>query len=344
MGVPGAGKSTVAQRLVADGYTRLNRDEAGGSLASLLPLLERAILAGTTSLVLDNTYVTRKARGALIQAAHRRGLPVRCLWVSTSVEDAQVNAVNRIVSRYGRLLSPDEMNSAARGRLPVSGEGADSAPLRPAASRQRAAGTPRGDVSAFPPGVQFRYQRELEPPDMSEGFSSIETIPFERQRDPSFVNRAVIVWCDGVLLRSRAGLRMPRHADDVDAATDRGPVLRRYADEGWRVLGLSWIPEIAARTMTTADAEGVFARLREAIGVPIEVEYCPHPAGPPICWCRKPLPGLGVVFQQRYRLDPSRCIYVGSSTQDPGFARKMGFQYRDSRGFFGGDEAGSSGG
>ena len=137
MGLPGAGKRTVARQLAADGYTRLNRDEAGGSLTALLPVLDRAILAGTTRLVLDNTYVTRKARGAVIQAAHRRGLPVRCLWVSTSVEDAQVNAVTRIVSRYGGLLGPEEMKTVARK-----------------------------DVAAFPPGVQFRYQRELEPPEI----------------------------------------------------------------------------------------------------------------------------------------------------------------------------------
>lgn len=334
MGLPGAGKSTVARQLAAEGYTRLNRDEAGGSLTSLLPVLDRAILAGTTRVVLDNTYVTRKARGAVIQAAHRRGLPVRCLWVSTSVEDAQVNAVTRIVSRYGRLLGPDEMKSAARGRRPASREDSDSALFRTADRAQRTIGR-AGDVSAFPPGVQFRYQRELEPPDPSEGFSRIETVPFERRQDPSFVNRAVIVWCDGVLLGSRAGLRTPRNADDVAASIDRGAVLRRYADEGWKVLGLSWIPEISEHTITPAEAAAVFARLREVLGVPIEVEYCPHPAGPPVCWCRKPLPGLGVVFQHRHRLDPKQCLYIGSSSQDPGFARKMGFQYRDAAEFFG---------
>jgi aryl-alcohol dehydrogenase-like predicted oxidoreductase/predicted kinase len=306
MGLPGAGKSTVAKRLAADGYTRLNRDEAGGSLAALLPVLDRAISTGTSRIVLDNTYVTRKARGAVIQAARRRGWPVRCLWMATSVEDAQVNAVTRIVSRYGRLLGPDELKTAARK-----------------------------DVAAFPPAVQFRYQRELEPPDASEGFSSIEALTFERKQVASLVNRAVIVWCDGVLLRSRTGLRMPRNADDVDVAVERGAVLRRYAGEGWAVLGLSWIPEIAARTMTAADADAVFARLRDALGVPIEVEYCPHPAGPPVCWCRKPLPGLGVAFQHRHQLDPAGCIYVGSSSQDPGFARRMGFQYRDVATFFG---------
>jgi len=333
MGLPGAGKSTIARQLAADGYTRLNRDEAGGSLASLLPLLDRAVLAGTTRLVLDNTYVTRKARGAVVQAAHRRGLPVRCLWVSTSVDDAQVNAVTRIISRYGRLLSPEEMKSAARGPQSAAREHSDSAFVRTADRGLRAA--TRGDVSAFPPGVQFRHQRELELPVPSEGFSRIDIVPFERRQDPAFVNRAVIVWCDGVLLRSRTGLRMPRRDDDVEISPGRGTVLRQYAEDGWKVLGLSWIPEISERGMTPADADAVFARLRELLDVAIEVEYCPHPAGPPVCWCRKPLPGLGVLFQHRHRLDPSQCIYVGSGGQDPGFARKLGFQYRDAAEFFG---------
>jgi aryl-alcohol dehydrogenase-like predicted oxidoreductase len=37
MGLPGAGKSTIAESFVARGYERLNRDERGGSLAALLP-------------------------------------------------------------------------------------------------------------------------------------------------------------------------------------------------------------------------------------------------------------------------------------------------------------------
>src|SRR5262245_30589483 len=79
MGLPAAGKSTLAQSLVADGYYRLNRDEAGGTLKSLLPALGRAITSGTTRIVLDNTYASRKARAEVIQAAATHGLPVRCV-------------------------------------------------------------------------------------------------------------------------------------------------------------------------------------------------------------------------------------------------------------------------
>jgi histidinol phosphatase-like enzyme/predicted kinase len=305
MGLPGAGKSTLAQTFVAAGYARLNRDEAGGALSGLLPAFERLVTSGSSRIVLDNTYVSRKARASVIEAARRQRLPVRCIWLATSLEDSQANAVERIVSRYGPALGPDELRK-----------------LR------------KHDVAAFGPAVQYRYQRELEPPDVSEGFSDVEVVPFRRVRDSSFDERAVIVWCDGVLWRSRSGLRTPCSPEDVDVDQEKGGVLRRYHADGWRLLGLSWQPEIAEETRTHEQAAATFARMRELLAVAIDIEYCPHGGGPAVCWCRKPLPGLGVVFIQRYRLDPSTCIYVGVGPHDPSFARRLGFQYRDAAGFF----------
>jgi aryl-alcohol dehydrogenase-like predicted oxidoreductase len=287
MGLPGAGKSTAAKAFVDDGYARLNRDEAGGSLRDLLPDLRRLVNDGHTRIVLDNTYMSRASRARVVQAAAQLGLPVRCVWLETSIEDAQVNASSRIIANYGRLLGPEEMKQAVKK-----------------------------DISAFAPGVQFRHQRELEPPDPAEGLSRIDVMPFERTRDPAMTNKALIVWWD-------------------DTLVDRGPVLRRYRDDGWLLLGLAWRPQIADATMTAEEVETDFARLQEQLGISIDVLYCPHAAGPPRCWCRKPLPGLGVVFIQRHRLDPARCIYVGSGPQDAGFARRLGFQYRDAGDFFG---------
>jgi aryl-alcohol dehydrogenase-like predicted oxidoreductase/histidinol phosphatase-like enzyme/predicted kinase len=305
MGLPGAGKSTLADTMVADGYVRLNRDATGGSLRELLPALDRAVASGSSRVVLDNTYISRRSRAEVIQAAAQCGLPVRCIWLSTSIEDAQTNAAWRIVSRYGRLLADDEIRKAKKD-----------------------------DTAAFLPTVQFRYQRELEPPDPAEGFSRIDTVAFERRHDPAMCDRAVIVWCDGVLMRSRSGLRVARSADDVEVIAGRGEVLRRYRDEGWRLLGMSWQPEIAEGTRSPADVAATIARMNEGLGVDIEVEYCPHPAGPPTCWCRKPLPGHGVVFIQRHQLDPAQCIYVGAGPLDRGFARRLGFQYREADEFF----------
>ena len=109
-------------------------------------MLDTLLASGTHRVVLDNTYVTRKSRAPVLRrSGTRMRLPVRCVWLSTSVEDAQVNAVTRIVSKYGRLLDPDgDARGVAHAMCP------------------------------FSPSVQFRYQRELEPPQESEGFSRID--------------------------------------------------------------------------------------------------------------------------------------------------------------------------
>ena len=276
MGLPAAGKSTLAQTLVGDGYLRLNRDETGGSLRGVIGDLDGALSAGRQRIVLDNTYVTRKSRAEVIRTAAQHDVPVRCIWLMTSVDEAQVNAVTRLIERYGRL--PDEQELAA---------------LR------------KTDVNAFPPTVVFRYQRELEPPDESEGFSRIDRVTFERRANPAHVNGAVIAWIDDpAKLDALAVLRSP-------------------------IIVLSWQPSIADGVRSRADVEAAFSAAAARAGLSIEFDCCPHGAGPPRCWCRKPLPGLGVAAIHRHQLDPARCLYIGDGSMDPGFARKLGFMFRE---------------
>lgn len=305
MGIPGSGKSTLAQQLVGRGYQRLNRDEAGGGLKDLLPRLGEIIAGGSRRVVLDNTYGSRQSRAAVLEKAWAGGLDARCLWLDTAIEDAQFNAAWRMVARYGRLLEPDEMRQASRS-----------------------------DPGVFPPTVQFRHRRELEPPDPSEGFARIDVVPFERRHDPSFTNRALFFWCEGVLRRSRSGGRTPASPEDVEVLAGRREALARHRQAGWRLIALSWQPEIADGTATRAQVEACFDRTLELLGLSMEVLYCPHGGGPPACWCRKPLPGLGIVSIQRYTLDPSQCTYVGASGHDRAFARGLGFRYADAAEFF----------
>ena len=305
MGLAGAGKSTHAARFVAGGYHRLNRDEAGGTLRSLLPALERARGEGVTRFVLDNTYLSRRSRAAAIDAAHRLGLPVRCVHLATSMEDAQVNAVGRMLARHGRLLAGDELTRAAKA-----------------------------SVGVFAPTALFRMQRELEPPLIAEGFARVDRVGFERRRPADHVNQALLVWCDGILLRSRAGARSPASPDDVSVPAGRAAVLQRYRDDGWPIVALSWQPEIADGTRTAAEADAILARMRSLLDVEIDTLYCPHGAGPPVCWCRKPLPGLPMLAIARLRLDPARCVFVGDGPVDPGYARRLGFVYRAAGEFF----------
>jgi aryl-alcohol dehydrogenase-like predicted oxidoreductase len=151
MGIPGAGKSRVAEDYVARGYFRLNRDERGGSLRELAEALDAHLVAGTPRIVLDNTYLTRASRSYVVEAAARHGAAARCAWLDTPLAQAQVNLVERMLERFGRLPSADELPKLARSEQGV-----------------------------MTPTSQMRTLRELEPPTADEGWAGVEHVEFVR--------------------------------------------------------------------------------------------------------------------------------------------------------------------
>jgi len=151
MGIPGAGKSRVAEQYGARGHLRLNRDERGGTLRALADELEKALASGARRVVLDNTYATRASRSHVIDAAARHGAGVRCVWLDTPLAQAQVNMVERILEQLGTLPTPEALKEAGRSR-----------------------------PGLMAPTSQMRMLRELEPPGDDEGFASIERVPFSR--------------------------------------------------------------------------------------------------------------------------------------------------------------------
>ena len=161
MGIPGAGKTRVADAYQARGYLRLNRDERGGMLRELSEELERRLDAGVRRVVLDNTYLTRAARSYVIEAADRHGIPTRCAWLDTPLAQAQVNLIERLLERFGALPTPEDLRAVARR-----------------------------EAGALAPTQQMRTLRELEPPSIDEGFATVETIPFTRAPASAARNRA----------------------------------------------------------------------------------------------------------------------------------------------------------
>jgi aryl-alcohol dehydrogenase-like predicted oxidoreductase len=151
MGIPGAGKTRLAEELVARGYVRLNRDERGGSLRELAEALDDALAAGSRRVVLDNTYLTRASRSYVVDAAHRHGITARCVWIDAPLPQAQVNLVERLLDRFEGLPDPDELRDAARR-----------------------------EPGVHAPTSQMRALRELEPPSNDEGFAVVERTPFTR--------------------------------------------------------------------------------------------------------------------------------------------------------------------
>jgi aryl-alcohol dehydrogenase-like predicted oxidoreductase/predicted kinase len=152
MGIPGAGKSRVAEDYVARGYFRLNRDERGGSLRELADAVDAHLVAGTQRIVLDNTYLTRAARSYVLEAATRHGAAARCVWLDTPLAQAQVNLVERMLERFGRLPTAEELPALARAEQGV-----------------------------MAPTSQMRTLRELEPPSEEEGWAEVEHVTFARE-------------------------------------------------------------------------------------------------------------------------------------------------------------------
>jgi hypothetical protein len=51
---------------------------------------------------------------------------------------------------------------------------------------------------------------------------------------------------------------------------------------------------------------------------------CAHRTGPPVCWCRKPLPGRVIEAAMRHGLDLRSCVIVGSGSLDGVLAERTG--------------------
>jgi histidinol phosphatase-like enzyme len=300
MGMPAAGKSAIAREFIALGYERLNRDERGGTLSGLVKVMDDGLAAGRTRWVLDNTYASRKSRNEVVECAWKHGAPVRCIHLTTSLPDAQINAVTRLLEIHGRLPMPEELRTL--GKL---------------------------DPRYFGPDAQFRYERSLEPPSEDEGFESIERRAFVRRTDGSATARAVFLEFDGVLVRSAAEGSPPLRAEDIALVAGAREALQQLHGNGWLLFAQAWRPQVARDTMPRESVDACFTRARELLGVDISFAACVHDAGPPICWCRKPLPGLVLEFSTRRGVSLAHSFLVGRSPADRTLAARLGLHWRE---------------
>jgi hypothetical protein len=147
----------------------------------------------------------------------------------------------------------------------------------------------------------MRAVRELEQPSADEGFASVERISFERTPGPGE---------PGVLLAAPA-LRQPGWERALAQADPEAPH-----------LVFDWSPG-----GTTDALAPVVARVAAEVSGPVEAALCPHPAGPPTCWCRPPLPGLPLAFARAHGVEPSRSILVGAAPAQRTLAAALSARY-----------------
>ena len=320
MGFPAAGKSTLVQKYEKQGYARFNRDDMGGSLKGLAKRVEEALEKTVTDVVLDNTYGTKENRRVVIDLAEKFGMKSKCVWLDTSIEDAQFNSSSRImmtVFGMGRTFVEEIMGKV----IPHKMLGPDSKKIIDSPDN-------------IPAIALFAYKKAFEKPDVKEGFDGVEIAKFKRNFPTVYTEKAILLDYDGTLRVTKSGEKYPCDPDDVEVLPNRKEVLQRWKDMGYLLLGVSNQSGIEKGKLDERAAIACFDRTNELVGHDIEYQYCPHHSFPIRCYCRKPMPGLGVYFVHKHLLNPEECIMVGDATSDKTFAKRCGFKFEKADDFF----------
>jgi len=306
VGIQGSGKSSAIAPYVDAGHLRLNRDERGGKLIDLIAPLATHLKDKKSAAILDNTYATAAARAPVIAAAQAAGVPVRALWLDTSLADARINVVKRMLELTGQLCGPDELKALGKEH-----------------------------ANLIPPAAHQMFVGLFEPPTMLEGLNAVERRPFVR-RASGHTTRGLLLDVDGTLRLTRSGEKYPKAVDDFEIQPGRVDVLRGWVDGGWRLFFVSNQSGIASGKVEAAVVQAAMENTAAALGVPIDaIIYCPHPAFPVGCFCRKPMPGMGVKLMEDHGLDPKNLVMVGDMKSDAAFAESIGARYFDAEDFFG---------
>jgi HAD superfamily hydrolase (TIGR01662 family) len=310
---PGGGKTTFIEALVRDGYVRANRDEVGGTLktdgGAVYDVVRDGYARGERRFVMDNVYATIDSRAPAISLGKALGLPVRCLWLDTTAEQAQFLAALRQVRRYGKLFSVADYKAH------------------------------RDDPNMFPPAAQFAYWKRVEPATVAEGFVAVEHAPIKIELGAAYVNKAVIFDYDGTLRETKSGRIYPTDPGDIQILPGRREKLAALKAQGYLLLGASNQSGISKKPgdpkyVSDADARRCFEATNRMLGQEIDFLYAPDAAGAPQTYWRKPLTGMAVLHIERHKLDPASCFYVGDLTTDQTFARRAGFRFVWAHEFF----------
>jgi len=298
VGFPASSKSTLVKQYESLSYRCLSRDIEGGGTFDLLPKME-ALLKQGEDVILDCTFVSVDKRKPFIDLAKTHNCSIHCKWMSTSIEDCQINALCRMMDVHGRVfLDKDAMKSV-------------------------------NDPHVFPISVLFKMKKDFQKPKTEEGFLSVEEIKFVRKYRKDFTNRALFLDYDGTLreVTQSAAYEYPVKISDIVVKTELVPLLKRYQSLGYKLLGVSNQSGISKGHLTNNDAEICFKETNKQLGLDIEVAYCPHRIPPAICYCRKPQVGLAIPFIYKYQIDIPNSLMVGDMTSDTTFANRLGMNF-----------------
>lgn len=161
----------------------------------------------------------------------------------------------------------------------------------------------RHEPAMLTPTAQMRALRELEAPSVEEGFGAVEHVPFARTDAPLQSRGGVFV---AATVLTHPGWE--RRLDQADGAAPH--------------LVFDWKPDGDAGVLAAS-----VARVAAEVSGPVDAALCSHAAGPPVCWCRPPLPGLLLAFARAHGIDPSRSTLVGTAPAHRTLAATLGARF-----------------
>lgn len=314
VGFPASGKSTLTKKILKEHsknfpdqeITVVSRDLLGGTIKSLLPLVE-TLLTEKVSVIVDNTHLTKATREPYFEIAKKLNVPISAQYLETTIEDCQIRYLYRTWNKYKDLFL--------------------TTPL------------PKKDPNVYPPAVFFKARKDLQPPTLEEGFLSVEvtkgSIPkFDRSHFP---NKALFLDIDGTLRETEhLPNKYPTDPSQVqlirDAKTVMRPTLQKYIDDGYLLFGVSNQSGISKGTVTEETVTQCMNRTKELLHLPapfrnFPISFCPHRPAPIQCYCRKPQVGLPMYYILSESVNPKDSIFVGDSKADSSTAERLGMKY-----------------
>lgn len=314
VGFPASGKSTLTQKLLAEhnkhasehAVTVVSRDQLGGTVKNWLPLIDN-LLSEQTSVIVDNTHLSKASREPYVELAKKHNIPLTVHYMETTIEDCQIRYLYRTWNKYKDLFL--------------------TTPL------------PKKDPNVYPPAVFFKARKDLETPTKNEGFDEVyvtqASLPtFDKKHFP---NKALFLDIDGTLRETEhLPYKYPTDPSQIqllhDPKTIMRPILQKYIDEGYQLIGVSNQSGVAKGTLTEEMVTKCMNRTKELLHLPspyrnFPISFCAHRAAPIVCYCRKPQVGLAMHYILSEGIHPEHSIMVGDSTSDKTMADRLHMKF-----------------
>jgi len=165
----------------------------------------------------------------------------------------------------------------------------------------------------------------------------IEELRFARKPSPELSGntKALFLDVDGTIRKTISGEIYPTDPADIEILPGRREKLQHWREQGWSLFFVSNQSGVASGKLSATQARACFDRTVELLGVPItDIAYCPHPAFPAGCFCRKPMPGMGIALARKHGLALDQSLMVGDMDSDEQFAKAIGVRYEQAERFF----------